>query len=143
MISFPRCHLSCSYLLFGSAPDFELKLSVRMAVLMALNQPNDMTYANAVAYCQSYQTVGAAKGRWHLPNPTELIHMGKEQWNGTSNNKFAELNAKLATITDLGEQLKAGSFYFAHSSAQYKFKLDAYATPTTGGNGAVRCVLNF
>ena len=27
------------YLLFGSAPDFELKLSVRMAVLMALNQP--------------------------------------------------------------------------------------------------------
>ena len=111
--------------------------------VMALNQPNDMTYENAVAYCESYQTVGAAKGRWHLPNPTELIHMGKEQWNGTSNNKFAELNAKLATITDLGEQLKAGSYYFAHSSAQYKFKLDAYAAPTTGGNGAVRCVLNF
>ena len=31
--------LDGGYLLFGSAPDFELKLSVRMAVLMALNQP--------------------------------------------------------------------------------------------------------
>ena len=111
--------------------------------IMALNQPDDMTYDNAVAYCKSYQTLGAAKGRWHLSNPTELIHMGKEQWNGTANDKFTQLNAKIATITNMGEPLKAGSYYWAYSSGHYQFKLDVYGVQTSSGNGAVRCVMNF
>ena len=115
-------------------------------LIMALNQPDDMTYANAMAYCQSYQVLGIPKGTWHVPNRIELVHMGKEQWNGTANDKFTQLNAKLATITGIGESLKAGSMYWARSNNKYRFKLDSYGVDTQTGasaTGAVRCVMYF
>lgn len=114
--------------------------------IMALNQPDDMTYGNAEAYCQSYQVLGIPKGTWHVPNRMELLHMGKEQWNGTANDKFTQLNAKLATITGIGESLKSGSMYWARSQSRYRFKLDAYGVDTQSGasaTGAVRCVMIF
>ena len=113
---------------------------------MALNQPDDMTYGNAEAYCQSYQVLGIPKGTWHVPNRMELLHMGKEQWNGTANDKFTQLNAKLATITGIGESLKSGSMYWARSQSRYRFKLNAYGVDTQSGasaTGAVRCVMIF
>lgn len=111
--------------------------------IMALNQPDDMTYDNAIAYCKSYQILGVAKGTWHVPNRLELVHLGKEQWDGTANDKFNQLNNKLATITGIGEKLKAGSYYWARSSAKYLMKLDTYGVTTGSSSGAVRCVMDF
>ncbi len=110
--------------------------------IMALNQPDDMTYANAMAFCQSYQTLGTKKGDWSLPNRPELIKMGKEVWNGTLSDKFTLLNNKLASIS-IGEQLKPDVGYWARSASKYQFTLNKYGVATkTGGSdtGAVRCV---
>lgn len=113
--------------------------------IMALNQPDDMTYSNAIAFCQSYQTLGTTKGNWAMPTRSELIKMGKEIWNGTTNDKFTLLNSKLKSIS-IGEQLKAGAAYWARSQAKYQFKLDVYGVATKGGasdTGAVRCIMKY
>lgn len=113
--------------------------------IMALNQPDAMSYANAVTYCQNYQILGVAKGTWHMPNRMELLRMGKEQWNGTANDKFVQLNNKLTTITGIGEKLKASSYYWARSVSYYVMKLDIYGVTTVSSSSSqnLRCVMNF
>lgn len=113
---------------------------------MALNQPVNDTWANAKSYCANFTTLNANVGSWRLPDQSELIRMGKQQWNGTIDEKFKILNQKLVTITGVGEVLVTG-FYHSHTQGSAGVRVDLSTGNISNGTSTTsshfRCVMAF
>lgn len=111
--------------------------------VLSLPQPADMNLATAKSQCANFSTLGTNAGEWKLPTMHQGFTMMTRRWNGTTDNKFTNINAKLATITT-GQPLKS-SYYWTLSRSNYWAPNPSsgqfYYNTSTSGNRSVRCVM--
>lgn len=125
--------------------------------IMQLDQnTSTLNYYYANQYCNTYYTASTKAGDWRIPDRIELIRMGTEQWNGVKNNKFNDLNTKLASIKSnteqIGRQLYSDSYYWSASYYGQTFYLNTDGVIDKQNNSNqgdtsnlayVRCIMAF
>ena len=71
-------------------------------LIMSVEQPYIMTWANAIKYCQQYNTRGTVAGDWRMPTMHDWFVVLPQYVNGTivKSNIVREVNNKLKTLPE-------------------------------------------